>query len=260
LNFGSGPLWWYSNLAHPPYFNNQSHWVIDTCYVHFSYYETSDFWISIQDYDLTTLSSGGGIYYQNLNSQSLDFNSIASDLHRLNSNFQPTNLFRITYYNVPSKFGDYVITAQIVLASDSTKSYVLLKYASCIPDAVLRKASGLYYFSSLNGQHVSNEISNACTSSNVNLDGTWVFDVTISFSINSNFSSELLKYMLTKHLNFRAVIQFGYGLSEKRLEKSIFERKAFSRTWTNFSLYKNMMQIFQLLKMFSEKRAKGNIN
>jgi hypothetical protein len=199
-------------------------------YVHFSYYETSDFWISIQDYDLTTLSSGGGIYYQNLNSQSLDSDSIASDLHRLNSNFQPTNLFRITYYNVPSKFGDYVVTAQIVLASDSTKSYVLLKYASCIPDAVLRKASGLYHFSSLNGQHVSNEISNACTSSNVNLDGTWVFDVTISFSINSNFSSELLKYMLAKHLNFRAVIQFGYGLSEKRLEKSIFERKAFSRT------------------------------
>jgi hypothetical protein len=157
-------------------------------FVHFSY-ETSDFGISAQDYDLTTLSSGGGIYYQNLNSQSLDFNSIVSYLNRLNSNFKPTNLFRITYFNVPSNLGDYIVSAQIVLASDSTKSYVLLKYESCIPDAVLRKAPGLYYLSSLNGQRVSNEISNACTSSNVNLDGTWVFDVTISFSLNSNFSS-----------------------------------------------------------------------
>ena len=31
LNFGSGPLWWYSNLAHPPYFSNQSQWAIGTC-------------------------------------------------------------------------------------------------------------------------------------------------------------------------------------------------------------------------------------
>jgi hypothetical protein len=89
--------------------------------------------ISALYFDLDTTTSGG-IYYQNLNSQSSDFNSIKSDLNRLNSNFVPTNLFRITFDNVPtySYGGAYIATFQIILASDASKSYVLLKYTSCL--------------------------------------------------------------------------------------------------------------------------------
>jgi hypothetical protein len=132
--------------------------------------------ISGLNYDLDTRTSGG-IYYQNLNSQSTDFNSIKSDLNRLNSNFVPTNLFRITYFNVPNYgSGGYIASFQIILATDLSKSYVLLKYTSCLTGLSLRATPGLYYFSSLNGQQMSNTISNPCSSSNVNLNGTWVFD------------------------------------------------------------------------------------
>jgi hypothetical protein len=115
----------------------------------------------------------GGIYYQNLNSQSPDFNSIKSDLNRLNSNFVPTNLFRITYYNVPNYgSGAYIASFQIILASNASMSYVILKYTSCLPDLTI---SGLYYLS--NGLQILNKFTSPCTSSNVNLGGTWVFDV-----------------------------------------------------------------------------------
>ncbi len=83
--------------------------------------------ISALYYDLDTRTRGG-VYYQNLNSQSSDFNSIKSDLNRLNSNFVPTYLFRITYDNVPNYgSGAYVASFQIILASDTSRSYVLLK-------------------------------------------------------------------------------------------------------------------------------------
>ncbi len=132
-------------------------------------------------YDLDT-TKGGGIYYQYLNSQSSDFSSIKSDLNRLNSNYVPTNLFRISYDNVPDwASGTLRASFQIVLASDGTKSYILLKYTSCLSNRVT--TSGLYYLSNqLNGQQMSNEFSNPCSSSNVNLGGTWVFDVSPSIS------------------------------------------------------------------------------
>jgi hypothetical protein len=141
--------------------------------------------ISALRYVLST-TYGGGIYYQNLNSQSSDFNSIKSDLNRLNSNFVPTILFRIKYDNVPDieydneravyAPGSLIASFQIVLASDATKSYVLLKYTSCLSDATLNETPGLYYLS-LIGQLMSNTISSPCSNSNVNQTGTWVFDV-----------------------------------------------------------------------------------
>ncbi len=136
--------------------------------------------ISALRYDLDT-THGGGIYYQNLNSQSSDFNSIKSDLNRLNSNFLPTNLFLINNDNVPNWSGGLLGTLrasfQIVLARDATKSYVLLKYTSCLSDATLRETPGHYYLSSSTGQQMSNTISSPCSNSNVNQAGTWVFDV-----------------------------------------------------------------------------------
>jgi hypothetical protein len=120
----------------------------------------------------------GGIYYQNLNSQSSDFNSIKSDINQLNSAFNPTNLFRITYDNVPAYGQSSLIASfQIILASSSSSSYVLLKYTSCLSDYVsLSTTPGIYYTLS-NGQPYSSTFSSPCSWSNVNLRGTWVFDV-----------------------------------------------------------------------------------
>jgi len=144
--------------------------------------------ISALNYNLDT-RFGGGIYYQYLNSQSSDFNSIKSDFNRLNSNFVPTNLFRISYDNVPNyasgSLGSLRASFQIVLAIDGTKSYILLKYTSCLSGAIANSMPGLYYLSNqLNGQQMSNKFSDyePCSGSNVNLGGTWVFDVSPSIS------------------------------------------------------------------------------
>jgi hypothetical protein len=147
-----------------------------------TYSGASGNWISALNYDLYTRTSGG-IYYQNLNSQSSDFNSIRSDINRLNASFVPTNLFRITYDNVPNYgSGSYIASFQIVLASGSFKSYVLLKYTSCLTSSFLNQVQALYYLSA-NGQTMSSQMSlNPCTGTNVNQVGTWVFDVSSSDS------------------------------------------------------------------------------
>ena len=125
-------------------------------------------------FDLDTRNAGG-IYYQNLNSQSNDFNSIKSDINRLNPSFNPTNLFRITYENVPAyEQSSWTVSFQIILATNGSSSYVLVKYTSCLYGS---KAPGIYY-TLTNGQTSSSTFSNPCSSSNVNLIGTWVFDVT----------------------------------------------------------------------------------
>jgi hypothetical protein len=131
--------------------------------------------ISALYFDLDTRTSGE-IYYQNLNSQSSDFASIKSDINRRDASFVPTNIFRVTYLNVPY-YGQTspLASFQIVLASDGSKSYVLLKYATFLSSAYsIRTRPGLWYISAT-GQQMSNQISNPCTSSNVNLPGTWVF-------------------------------------------------------------------------------------
>jgi len=141
---------------------------------------SGSYYISGINYDLDTRTSGG-VYYQNLNAQSSDFNSLKSDLNRLDASFLPTNLFRITYDNVPLYLSSlYDVSFQVILASDSSKSYVLLKYTTCLvvsSSFTLRTIPGLYYL--VNGQQTLVPISNSsCSNSNVNLAGTWVFNAT----------------------------------------------------------------------------------
>jgi len=147
------------------------------------YASSGNYTISGLNYDLDTRTSGG-IYYQNLNSQSSDFNSIKSDINRLDAAFVPTNLFRITYDNVPLYLpSPNNVSFQIILASSSTKSFVLLKYANCFPTSFTpRSPPGLYYLL-LDDQKALSQISKySCLDSNVNLAGTWVFDVTSRIS------------------------------------------------------------------------------
>jgi len=140
--------------------------------------------ISGINYDLDSRASGG-IYFQNLNSASGDFNSIISDINRRDASFVPTNLFRVTYLNVPLfSYSSNTVSFQIILASSSSKSFVLLKYTTCLASSfTLRSTPGLYYLSS-SGQQLSNQASNPCTNSNVNQAGTWVFDVSTGNKTN----------------------------------------------------------------------------
>ena len=92
-------------------------------------------------------SDQGGIFYQNLYSPSNAFNRTQSTINRVNSGFVPTNMFRITYLNVPKPYSSTPLTAkasfQVVLASDSTKSYVVLNYTDCLAGAPLETFPGL---------------------------------------------------------------------------------------------------------------------
>ena len=143
---------------------------------------SGNYFISGLNYDLDTRTSGG-VFYQNLNSQSSDFNSTKSEINRFDASFVPTNLFRITYDNVPLySSSSYNVSFQVILASDSSKSYVLLKYTTCLSSSVaLLTLPGLYYL--VNGQQTFVPISNSsCSNSNVNQNGTWVFDVSSFYS------------------------------------------------------------------------------
>jgi hypothetical protein len=140
----------------------------------------------------------GGIYFQNLYSPSLAFNRTQSTINRVNSGFVPTNMFRITYFNVPVAYNSNPVTVkasfQVILASDSTKSYIVLNYTDCLASAPLETYPGLLYLSQ-NGQQLSAFLDNPCGSSNVNLYGNWVFDVSNTFSKNfSLFKCLWLRY------------------------------------------------------------------
>jgi hypothetical protein len=130
--------------------------------------------------------SYGGIFYQNLYSPSNAFNRTQSTIKRVNSGFVPTNMFRITYFNVPKTYSNNPVTVkasfQVILASDSTKSYIVLNYTDCLADAPLETYPGLLYLSQ-SGQQSSAFLENPCGSSNVNLIGNWVFDVSNTYGM-----------------------------------------------------------------------------
>jgi hypothetical protein len=58
--------------------------------------------------------------------------------------------------------GTFIASYHIILASDASKSYVVLKYTSCLSGITLRATPGLYYLSS-SGQQMSNTLTNPCT-------------------------------------------------------------------------------------------------
>ncbi len=73
------------------------------------------------------------------------------------------------------------VSFQIFLLIDSVaiKSYVVVKYTSCPSDKLLEISSGLL---NINNKGILEEIllikNQECSSSNVNISGTWVINVT----------------------------------------------------------------------------------
>ena len=143
-------------------------------------YFTTKYQIKALPYDLDTRTYGG-IYYQSMNVTSNDFSLVKSEFSKLcNNDFSPTNIFRITYLGVPDFSTDSLIASfQIILATDSLKSFVLLKYTSCLSETTtLTSTPGLYYQDTNGVSKMVELAAMPCSSSNVNLTGTWIYDVT----------------------------------------------------------------------------------
>jgi hypothetical protein len=128
-----------------------------------------------------TREGSGQIYYKQLNSNSLDFTSAKVFLNLFNPEFEPEQIFMITYDNVLpySSASASVASFQIYLSTDFVKSFVTFKLKSCPTGLTLQSSSGLNYKSG-DGKLQEVIIANGqqCSGSNVGQTGVWVSDVT----------------------------------------------------------------------------------
>jgi hypothetical protein len=134
------------------------------------------------NYDLDpTRAESGQIYFKNLDSNSSDFQSSKFFLNVLDPEFEPENIFMITYDNVIA-WMEYRVSFKIFLSIDSNKkSFVTFKFISCpknyykgfgIEDI---SPSGLSYLNN-EGNLEESYIENGqqCVGSNVGQTGVWV--------------------------------------------------------------------------------------
>jgi hypothetical protein len=133
------------------------------------------------NYYLDPRRVGGQIYYKQLNSNSLDFESAKIYLNLFNPDFESQQIFMITYDNVLpySSASTSVTSFQIYLSTDSVKSFVIFKFKSCPTDLEYYSSSGLNYKRiSGNLQEVIIPNDQQCSGSNIGQAGVWVSDVT----------------------------------------------------------------------------------
>jgi hypothetical protein len=133
--------------------------------------------------DLNPRREGSGqIYYKRLDSNSLDFKLVKIYLNLFNPDFEPQQIFMITYDNVLpfSSVSTSVTSFQIYISIDSVKSFVTFKFKSCPSDLKYYTSSGLNY-KRIDGslQEVIIPNGQQCTGSNVGQTGVWVSDVTL---------------------------------------------------------------------------------
>ena len=127
-----------------------------------------------------------------------------NEINIISPNFTPKNVFKITYDKVKVNYYG-LISFQIILSTDGKISFVSLKYSECLSFATLISPPGINCVN-LKGQSVKIPIGDPCLSSNVNIKGTWIFDVTEEckyFSINNEvllFNFLILKLLFIKGL------------------------------------------------------------
>jgi len=135
--------------------------------------------IGLFDFLDTSLEGSGQIYYKNLESDSLDFESVKIYLNLFNPYFEPQQIFMITYDNVlPASwmYVSYRVSFQIFLSTDFVNSFVTFKFKSCPINSNL---NGLN-FKKIDGSVKEIKIigGQQCIGSNVGQKGVWVIDVT----------------------------------------------------------------------------------
>jgi hypothetical protein len=131
-----------------------------------------------------TREGSGQIYYKHLDS---NLEELKSNKSYLNPNFEPENIFMITYDNVlPYLDSDSSsrFSFQIFLSSSNfsdIKSFITFEFTSCPNDLDLMPLSGFTYINNdaiLQEIKISENQTKTCTESNVGRTGVWVFDVT----------------------------------------------------------------------------------
>ena len=146
---------------------------------------TSSNVIAAYNYDLTTdEANSGAVFYRSLNtsSSSSDLLRIQNEINTLvqRANFIARSAFIVTYDRVQSYYNrSEVATFQIILSSDLQRSsYVTISYESCLTHtpSVQLKSELDCLNSRLDGVY-EKFILNPCGSSNVNVSGKWIFDV-----------------------------------------------------------------------------------
>ena len=153
--------------------------------------------IAALNMDIIT-SSGGDVFYRSINQSSSDLITIQSEINQLlQTNFIAKNAFVVTYKSVQA-YSNRNDTAnfQIILSTDSIRSYVTLNYGSCF------ELSNYFPLSEINcldkGSNLAKQlIVNPCSSSNVNITGKWIFNITEECKILDylfNFKISLLDY------------------------------------------------------------------
>jgi hypothetical protein len=143
--------------------------------------------------DLDSTRKGSGqIYYKRLDSNSLDFQSTKIYLNFFDLDFEPQQIFMITYDNVLpfSSASSSVASFQMYLSTDSVKSFVAFTFKSCPTDLTLKASSGLNY-KRINGdfQELIIENGQQCIGSNIGHVGVWVYDVTSNSKLKLIFYS-----------------------------------------------------------------------
>ena len=120
------------------------------------------------------------MFYRSINQSSADLLIIQNEINtRLQTNFVAKNAFVVTYSSVQSFFDrNDMANFQIILSTDSIKSYVTLNYGSCLKILTSTLITEIDYLNSILNL-VTLSIVNPCTSSNVNLAGKWIFNVNI---------------------------------------------------------------------------------
>ena len=136
------------------------------------YFNQSTNSIEAQYADLTT-ESEGNIFYRFLDS-SVDMMSIKADVGRLYDNYTPLKAFEITYDNVPAEWSSLKASFKIILSTDTIRSFVLLKYTSCLYNSQM--SSKLIYLSK-SKRLVELPIVSPCNSTNAKQLGTWIYEV-----------------------------------------------------------------------------------
>jgi hypothetical protein len=130
-----------------------------------------------------TREESGQIYYKKLELNSIDFNTTKAYLNLYDPDFEPVNIFMITYENVlPNATNSTSRTSFKIFLSSSDpiqKSFVSFKFSSCPTDIFLEASSGLNYKTSIdNFKEAKINDGQQCTGSNVEQTKSWVSDVT----------------------------------------------------------------------------------
>ena len=145
---------------------------------------TSSNSIAAYNYDLITTTTSGRVYYRSISKTNTDLTTIQTEINQyLTTNFVAKNAFLVTYDNILS-YTDRTDTAkfQIILSTDSQRSFLTINYVKCL----LRQTSlPLSEFDCLDrsNRFVQNLINNPCSSSNVNVPGKWIFNISNAVSI-----------------------------------------------------------------------------